>query len=53
MKCIIKVMHLFAAFLYSDWSETMKCYIATAFQLHCGIFYLEGPVRLGGTGNWN
>jgi len=31
--------HTFVCYIsYSDLSETMKCFIAISFQLHCRIF---------------
>jgi hypothetical protein len=33
--------------LYSDWSETRKCFIITAFQLCFRIFCQETPKKSG------
>jgi len=36
--------------IYSELSDTMRCFIAIAFQLCFRIYHQEGPRKSGGIG---
>jgi hypothetical protein len=47
----VRIVKTLCSISYSEWSESRRCFSATAFQLCFRICYQEGPTKSGRIGN--